>query len=565
MCRDLRKKWFAAMLGVGVLLSGISGYGAELNVQGGYDGGEGRLSVRGTVREAADPEVTVVVIPYDRETEELTLEDIQAQGLVVNMARADSQGEFAMTMGLPDSWPGGLYKAVIHGDGAEQEIWFSYANAARAAGALARVNGAGADAMAALLREEAAALGIQPEHAAAYGSQIGRYLLAQRPAAGYPLSQFLDAYTGMLALAQIQAGDADTDTALARFASYLDVDIEKDYRAETGAVRQETERLLKTLGLEGESASAFYQRCLLLGRINKAESNLSLKNLLLDHAAQLGLSLSRYNSLTSDYQRNQACSRMLGGSFESYAQVSAAFDAACEAAAQENKSPGGSFGGGGGAGGSGGGNRGGGSTFGKGGATGGGGDYVNKPLSEDDGQGAASAALSDMAGHWAAAEVDALVQRGIVNGFPDGTFLPEQTVTRAEFSKLLCLGLGLEKTAYASSFADVSAGDWYAPYVLSLADAGIVTGYEAMFLPDDRISRQDAAAMLYRALKGQGRALSQSASFADEAEIADYAQAAVAALAGEGILQGYEGRFEPLGVTTRAQAAVMLYRVLGME
>lgn len=167
-----------------------------------------------------------------------------------------------------------------------------------------------------------------------------------------------------------------------------------------------------------------------------------------------------------------------------------------------------------------------------------------------------------MKNHWAKDEVTRLAEKGILSGFPDGSFGPDRDVTRAEFSKMLSAVLGIkENKETAIQFADVGDADWYAPYVLALAENGIINGYDGKFLPDDAISRQDAAVMLERAAAMQGKSFDGTVHFDDEAQIADYAKNAVSSLGYAGIFKGYEGKFYPQGRLTRAEAAAMLARV----
>ncbi len=75
-------------------------------------------------------------------------------------------------------------------------------------------------------------------------------------------------------------------------------------------------------------------------------------------------------------------------------------------------------------------------------------------------------------GYWAAAAIQTLVSKGIATGYPDGTFQPDATLTRAQFLKLLVLTLGLKPSASATPFADVAPSDWFAPYVAATREPG---------------------------------------------------------------------------------------------
>ena len=102
-------------------------------------------------------------------------------------------------------------------------------------------------------------------------------------------------------------------------------------------------------------------------------------------------------------------------------------------------------------------------------------------------------------------------------------------------------------------------GDWFAPYVTKAASKEIVKGSGNLFRPNDTITRQDASVILYRLLGGKV-VFSDTASFTDDTQISDYAKDAVAYLAGIKIINGMsDGSFQPNGLLTRAQAAVLIY------
>ena len=170
--------------------------------------------------------------------------------------------------------------------------------------------------------------------------------------------------------------------------------------------------------------------------------------------------------------------------------------------------------------------------------------------------------FTDIVDHWAQASVESMYAKGIINGFGDGTFKPEQNVTRAEFVKMIAMIIGLDVTGDAD-FADVDDNSWYNGYVAAAVNAGIVKGTdEGKFNPDLYITRQDAAVMLARVLNYKGVTFdASSVGFNGEASIADYAKDSVNGMAAIGIISGYNGGFAPKENTTRAQAAALLERV----
>lgn len=171
--------------------------------------------------------------------------------------------------------------------------------------------------------------------------------------------------------------------------------------------------------------------------------------------------------------------------------------------------------------------------------------------------------LSDIAGHWAEANIKQAVSKGIVSGYPDGTFKPSHTVTRAEFAVMLMNTLKPQADGVALTFADKAAiGDWAQKSVAQAVQAGIISGYEdGTFRPDAQITRAEMAVMLAKAL-GKSDA-TDAAGFADEKDIPSWAKGAVTALKKLGFVEGKDGNtFDPAGQTTRAEAVTALLKVL---
>lgn len=167
--------------------------------------------------------------------------------------------------------------------------------------------------------------------------------------------------------------------------------------------------------------------------------------------------------------------------------------------------------------------------------------------------------------HWSAKAVEWLSVRNIINGDADGNFYPERNVTRAEFVKMLYSALNIADGDV--EFTDVNDNDWFAKAVKALASAGIVKGYDdGSFGPNENISRQDMAVLINRAASFAGISIPTGdiASFNDANDIDDYALQSVNRLAQAGIVNGMDnGTFAPKSTATRAQAAQILYNLLG--
>ncbi|MBE5040423.1 S-layer homology domain-containing protein [Ructibacterium gallinarum] len=178
-------------------------------------------------------------------------------------------------------------------------------------------------------------------------------------------------------------------------------------------------------------------------------------------------------------------------------------------------------------------------------------------------------AFSDMEdAAWAKEAVYAMYELGIINGKEDGMFAPNSSVTREEFLKMAVLTAGVPQTDKTVDFLDVPEDAWFYSFVQQGAAAGITNGVNAeLFGVGQEISRQDMAVMVYRTAEIRGMEFSETEmSFTDADQIADYAKGAVAALYGAGIIAGNpDGSFAPNGTATRAEAAQMLYRLIGSK
>ena len=162
--------------------------------------------------------------------------------------------------------------------------------------------------------------------------------------------------------------------------------------------------------------------------------------------------------------------------------------------------------------------------------------------------------------HWSYNAVSALSEANIISGYDASTFLPENSITRAEFTKLICTSFGIP--AVKADFSDVPNDAWYNGYIGGACSFGIINGYGDTFNPDSYITRQDAALIVYRALKNENIVLNGSADFADNNDIALYALTAVGALKEYGIISGDGTNFYPASDITRAEAAQILFKTL---
>ncbi len=172
----------------------------------------------------------------------------------------------------------------------------------------------------------------------------------------------------------------------------------------------------------------------------------------------------------------------------------------------------------------------------------------------------AEIAFSDIDGHWAEDFIQEAVREGIVSGFSDGSFKPNASVTRAEFTVMLMNTLNTEYTEAAISFTDhAQIGAWAQSAVARAVQAGFIQGdTEGAFRPNDAVTRAEMAVLVARAL--QLKAITgTSSTFADDAQIPLWAKAAVAGMQKARMLNGKGlNTFAPSDKTTRAEAVKLL-------
>lgn len=167
---------------------------------------------------------------------------------------------------------------------------------------------------------------------------------------------------------------------------------------------------------------------------------------------------------------------------------------------------------------------------------------------------------------WATKQIEVLASKGVINGRTETTFDPGANVTRAEFTVLLVKALGLNART-ADTFTDVSTSDYYFNDIAVAKALGIVNGRDnGMFDPHKPVSRQEMITMAARALKtantiGSASDLSLLLPFRDRADVADYAANSMASLVKEGLVQGSGDMLHPLAPASRAETAVLMYRI----
>ncbi|MCD7905261.1 MAG: S-layer homology domain-containing protein [Clostridiales bacterium] len=166
---------------------------------------------------------------------------------------------------------------------------------------------------------------------------------------------------------------------------------------------------------------------------------------------------------------------------------------------------------------------------------------------------------------WAEEAINALSKAGIISGVSSTEFEPDKYITRADFCVMISRALGYTGGGSTDTdFDDIDTGKYYASYVAYAADAGLVTGYDdGSFKPENYISRQEMMTVIARLLGADGTEdTAANDVFTDKNDISAWAAPYVAHLADSGIINGTDTGLLPLEYITRAQAAVLVYNAI---
>jgi hypothetical protein len=180
--------------------------------------------------------------------------------------------------------------------------------------------------------------------------------------------------------------------------------------------------------------------------------------------------------------------------------------------------------------------------------------------------------FQDTAAHWAKDAINDMGSRMVVNGTGAGLFSPDRDITRAEFAAIMVRGLGLRPENVETVYSDVKSTDWFAGAVQTASEYRLISGFgDGTFRPDERITREQAMKILANAIsitKLQGMKSGQSANsilsaFSDAIDVSNWALNSVADSVSAGIISGRSSEFlAPKAYMTRAEVASIMQRLL---
>ncbi len=172
----------------------------------------------------------------------------------------------------------------------------------------------------------------------------------------------------------------------------------------------------------------------------------------------------------------------------------------------------------------------------------------------------------DTRGYWAEQYISTLADRNIIGGFPDGSFKPSADITRAQFAAIAVRAFNLPLSNTNSNFTDVRSNYWASPAISAVSNSGLVTGFpDGTFRPEERITRAQALVILAKAL---GNKFSPDAGrlerFSDRQAVPDWAKESISKAASAGIIVNFPNasRIAPNNLASRGEVAALTYQTL---
>lgn len=494
---------------------------------------------------------SVIVAPDYVERSTLTSDAMVDGKYIFKAARTDENGNLSLEITIPEDYESGIYNIYLNCGDISLYDDLSYLNSEELADIVSSdINSAKSAAeIEAVIKAEYASFGYDEASAKAYAGVVADGLYAAMPKSGYTADGFKEELLQLTAIAKLKNGE-DLETVLKQYSSafgmvYSDTDGGADFASMTAGAKEAFAEAITDSDVKSAAAEDIFKESIFYAVTATCANYNELRSNVLRYADYLGIDVSEVEALSVN-QSTTVFKELYGDNKNGFDSISD-FEDKLESEI-DNLSSGGSSGG------SSSGGSGGSSSVKGGGAFSTDGMAPAAPVAEY--------AYTDIAAHWGRDIIAALNAKGIISGYTDGSFRPDNSITRAEFAKLLVSVSGKGLT-YNKTFTDVNEDDWFFAYISAAAEIGIVNGLsDGSFNPNGLITRQDAAVMIHRLAKFKGYIPEGKKEFADSADIAPYATEAIGALAANAVVDGSDGYFRPLNNTTRAEAAALIYKLL---
>ena len=552
------KKFVSIFLSVMLCMAFVCPVSGAALLEFSFDKVTGSLSLSGSIGSAEHQACLVYIFDACENVSDLSDSNTP---VFADVATTNAGGTFEYSKVLANTYPSGKYRIrVVSG----QESWdaeFMYTNKQSVSNLLSLVNGVTtATSLEKIISSSATELGIDTNVYNPVKDNVAIFVFGNKPDSGFTTADgFINVLEQSMAAAIIKAG-ADTASVLKEKAKAFAIDFDDDYNKFDSSVKQAiNSELVNTNEYSKKLLSELYPELRALAFVKVAPTWQALKNAVLGVDNDGNVIVSNYSVIKPDlsiYNKVVNKDKVFAEMFRqrenltSLENIRSAFlKCSLSVFNNENKesSSGSSLGGG---------------SFGSG---------ASGPVSIEPGyinQSIYNPAFfvdTDI-NAWYYSSLEKLVVNSLINGYEDKSFRPDNPITRAEFTKLV-VGVAKHTDTLSTSdaqisFDDVAPSDWFADVVITAAQAKLVNGSENKFMPDNLITRQDAAVILHRLISSV-KTIDGSVNFEDNANIADYAKEAVSSLAASGIISGMgNGNFAPTENLTRAQAAKLLCSVL---
>lgn len=550
------KKFLISCLILAILLPQTV-FAAEIETYVNFDTRD--VTISGSVEQAAFNRMVSVIVSDGKKQ------------YYVDTVGTDSDGSYNLTFRMPEDAGTGSYKISVDALGLSDviEYEFYFAKGQDITNTLTSINNtANAGAMRNVVDDNTAVLNIPEEWYSSLGS-AGKTAIAEALYKSKPYKTISDAtdvaYKELAVQAFRYAGNADSiEKALGKFNDVYNINEDTavcyELYTNSGFGKEAREIMVSYDSKNVDEVVTAYNESVLLAAINNSKDPLSIQQLISDYRVVIPFSLDTYNKADSE--------KMAAYLYKNthYKSMSALETAIADAYKQQSSS--GSTGGSGGGSSSGGG---GGSS--SGGKSGGSSGVINSPPTSGGYNAVQMADNTDTAifsdlidAQWAREAIEYLAERNIVSGIGNNKFEPGSYVTREQFVLMIINAFNMQKAGASSDFDDIPKNHWAYDAVSSACESGIVFGLsDSEFGTGQRITRQDMAVIAYRAAKLAGYEFDGTGeiTFADKAEISDYALESVSGMSANGIINGYpDGRFGPSDTANRAQAAQIIYSII---
>ncbi|MEO1430411.1 MAG: S-layer homology domain-containing protein [Cyanobacteria bacterium J06632_19] len=178
---------------------------------------------------------------------------------------------------------------------------------------------------------------------------------------------------------------------------------------------------------------------------------------------------------------------------------------------------------------------------------------------------AVNSSFPDLNGHWAAPFIEAVYEKGLISGFPDGTFAPEAPITRAQYAAIISKTFQLPLTRKVREFTDIKSSFWAASAIYRGAGMGFISGFpDGSFRPNQNLTKAQAIVSIVSGLKLKSGNPNVLAMYGDRAQIPSYATNAMAIATQKLLVVNYPQteQLQPLVDISRAEVVALIYQAL---